>query len=1288
MDDWVKFISIMSSRPRIPIPDPYTTRTTDIPLSTISRIIRQNASRITNKKAIFNQNCTLNYGELWTSITSASQEIYQSLCTCLGEFPTNDMILPIVSRKSLKTIITCLAIINIGISYLPLDQNTPQKRLKTIFERTSTKCYIADKDLSISGSTALIVHFNLPSAAVTSEALRERSDLSSALYTIYTSGTTGEPKGVLIVQQSVVNLAVESTQNFFMKATDCVYQFTNFCFDNSVLEIIMALTNGSALLVKEDPFVPEHFINEIDQYQITHALLFPSLVEVFDDEELQQLKKLRYWIVGAEKLSENILNQSLANGTNVIQNYGPTETTAYALYKYMHILDHPNNLGRPIANVRAFVSDTRNLKNLTPNFAKNQLVLQGINLMRGYILSDSTNKCKLMNMYYCTGDLVYKQPDGNIIFIGRNDQQVKIRGFRIELTEIEAVLLKESSVKQAKVIVKNPEKHLHAFLVSRHPDDILKTNDIKNFCKQYLPYYMIPTCFQQIQTIPINSNSKVDFKKLEDYAKEYKDVQFTEQPQTDTEKTLLQIFHDDLGSPVSLVDDFFLIGGNSLLAQRVIEQIEIEFKVQIPLQAIYRYKTIKGLAELIDNTKQDELHCAVGQPHSTVDGTRYEPGQLLPISFEQQQIYYLNNTEFASYYNLIFSQKFPNTTNLKHLHHSFHRMILKQQSLRTVFKEVNFDAYQFLLSGTEAYFHLWIENDTDMIKISELSKQAFNYSNAPPIMCLLQATTDSFFVVMIVNHIISDAWSTRIIETEMKHFYTNKTEDETWKKKLDYSYVWYSKQQQNSSSLDEIRKKSEFFANYMCEHIADNRTLWSDYPKNELSTSNFQNYQSRIPKEQYQNLLKTCSNYSCSPSVLFLSALTATVHSITSNRTVIVGVVASNRNNQTKNIIGNFLNLLLVPSTFSSKEGHNQISDHLNRIKVSLETSQQYETVPILPLLRKIRYVTKKKFTPEIIFNCRYTIENNSTNEISVPNVQEFDKCMYAIEMDVDLVDGEYCWTIRIHNDTILVQHQTEFRETFSNLLQQLINLFKNEEAKEGKQAANNKLAENTSKNTAMEEVEKKLKTIWKNCLNTEFFTTTSDFFFVGGDSLSCLKLKRHINETFLTDIPIEQLTNNSIFNQMVHTIHYKIMENSCKNAIDQKIPSNVLIELNPRSTATTQSVIFLHPLIGGITLPYIHVVHELIKLDNNLQILGCQHPNTFSNHFNDPHYNSSIEKLCSMYVEKLLPHLNDSKCTLVGASLGGILCYECANQLNTKGIKKVNNFHKLHNRIVIYNEF
>ncbi|KAK5966896.1 AMP-binding enzyme [Trichostrongylus colubriformis] len=433
------------------------------------------------------------YAEIAIAIERQTAAINHSYCRITGETLRSDIIIPIISESSVPTIITCLSILSAGAAYLPIDSTLPPERIKILLKESRADCYIGAK---FTGVHLPQLSAEPPELPIRFHRAMNRSTQKDLAYVIYTSGTTGIPKGVCVHQGAVLNMMQSSTIDFHLNSDDVIYQFTNFIYDNSVLEIFMTLANGAKLVVDTATFSPRRFVGLMEQYHITHCLLFPGLVATFSEGNFQKLANLRYWIVGAEKFPQRMFEMAIEAGVSVIQNYGPTETTAYALTKFMKITDAANNLGRGIQNTETRVDES------------GELLLRGRGLMRGY-LGLRCNDVLLEGGWYPTGDQVRRLPNGDILFMSRMDNQVKIRGQRVELSEIEAVVNAVRGVKLCAVLFMEVDQVLLAF-ITKDPaeDDVVK--NVRESCSRLLPSYMQPTHVLYLEEFPLTKNSKVD----------------------------------------------------------------------------------------------------------------------------------------------------------------------------------------------------------------------------------------------------------------------------------------------------------------------------------------------------------------------------------------------------------------------------------------------------------------------------------------------------------------------------------------------------------------------------------------------------------------------------------------------------------------------------------------------------------------------------------------------------------------------------------------------------------
>jgi acyl-coenzyme A synthetase/AMP-(fatty) acid ligase/acyl carrier protein len=411
---------------------------------------------------------------------------------------------------------------------------------------------------------------------------------------------------------------------------DVVLQKTPFSFDVSVWEFLWPLMEGAKLVVArpgghQDP---SYLARLIEEQQVTTLHFVPSMLAVFlDEERVKQCRSLRRVVCSGEALSAELARRCLASMPWVeLHNlYGPTEAAIDVTY-WKCVIDDPHAsvpIGKGIANTRLYVVD--DAMEPVPMGVPGELCLAGVGLARGYWGRGDLTAERFVpdglsgrsgERLYRTGDLVRWQADGNLEYLGRNDQQVKIRGFRIELGEIEAALQEHGRVRQAVVIAREDEtgdRRLVAYLVPEQEGQEgdkeqgkagLRISELREHLQGKLPEYMVPGAYVQLEKMPLNSNGKIDRKQLPQAEMESTEQDYVG-PRNCTEETLCRLWQEVLRRErVGIHDNFFKIGGHSLMAVQLATRIREGFKLDIPLQRMFELPTIAQLAEAIDQALQ------------------------------------------------------------------------------------------------------------------------------------------------------------------------------------------------------------------------------------------------------------------------------------------------------------------------------------------------------------------------------------------------------------------------------------------------------------------------------------------------------------------------------------------------------------------------------------------------------------------------------------------------------------------------------------------------------------
>lgn len=542
----------------------------------------------------------------YEELNSKSNQLARVL---IEKFGGSGHIIPLMVDRSVEMVIGLIAILKSGNAYLPIDPSYPAERINYILrdceaEVLLSKGFLADK-INFAGEVLCLEEEILYTGDGNNPG--KPCNAGDLAYLIYTSGSTGKPKGVMIEHRAINNFIKGVTERIGFSSDRVILSLTTISFDIFVLETILPLTRGMKIILadEEQQIDMELLADLIIKNGVNMIQATPSRMQMILESKYSYcLKDMKEIMVGGESVPAKVLSElNKVSNAKIFNMYGPTETTVWSTISDLTEKE-TIDIGKPISNTQIYILGRND--SLQPVGIPGELVIAGDSIARGYFkMPEATNEKFVDNPFrinkkmYRTGDLARWLPDGDIEYLGRMDFQVKIRGYRIELGEIETVLSEYPSIHEAVVtsyIDAKDNSYLCAYYTS---DSELTVSEIRLFLEMKLPDYMIPSYFKRIDVIPFTPNGKVNRKVLPEIQTNFDTgVEYIE-PQNDIEERIWSIWREVLGiDEISIHDNFFNIGGNSLLCVQVHAKLKEIFH-EIKVVEIFRYPTIFKLAEYL-----------------------------------------------------------------------------------------------------------------------------------------------------------------------------------------------------------------------------------------------------------------------------------------------------------------------------------------------------------------------------------------------------------------------------------------------------------------------------------------------------------------------------------------------------------------------------------------------------------------------------------------------------------------------------------------------------------------
>ncbi|MBD2741476.1 non-ribosomal peptide synthetase [Coleofasciculus sp. FACHB-1120] len=631
-------LNILSDRSRHQLLVEFNNTQVDYPQSKcIHQLFEEQAERTPDNIAVVFENQQLTYRELNARANQIAHHLQK-----LGVQP--EVVVGICVERSLEIVIGLLGILKAGGAYLPLDPAMPTERLSLMLQDAQVPVLLTQKQfLEIPQHSAKVVCLDTELETIEVESQNSIQNPSNLAYVIYTSGSTGTPKGVAVEHQQLLNYVNGIINRVDLPAGASYAIISTFAADLGHTVVFPALCTGGCLHIisQERATDPEALANYFQQHPVDCLKIVPShlsaLLTASNPAHILPRKRL---ILGGEALSWNLIEtiQKQASDCQIFNHYGPTEATVGVLtYQVAGQKAEQNSetvpLGRPIPNTEIYILDAH--LQPVPIGVPGELYIGGACLARGYLNQPELTAKKFIanplnqnltiqpsplvgeencsppllgeglgerseSRLYKTGDLARYLPDGNIEFLGRIDDQVKIRGFRVELGEIEAVLSQHPSVRQSIVLLReNVGQRLVAYIVSNSA--LINDNDLRSFLKEKLPDYMVPSAFVMLKALPLTPNGKIDRSALPapETIKPVADTFVA--PRNSVEEVLAGIWVQLLKlQKVGIYDNFFDLGGHSLLIPQLLAKVRETFQIELSLRDFFDALTIADLGKSIE----------------------------------------------------------------------------------------------------------------------------------------------------------------------------------------------------------------------------------------------------------------------------------------------------------------------------------------------------------------------------------------------------------------------------------------------------------------------------------------------------------------------------------------------------------------------------------------------------------------------------------------------------------------------------------------------------------------
>src|SRR5579863_10506204 len=878
--------------------------------------------------------------------------------------------------RSFELVISCLAILKSGGTYLPLDPKFPEERLRFMLADSEVSLVLAQSSTwrslpKTSARVLLLDHESESLRKAPTTNLAFRNNPEHLAYLIYTSGSTGRPKGVMIPRRALVNCLLSMSRKPGIAHSSRHLAITTSSFDISILELLLPLVCGAEVVMAttEQASDGRELQRLLWQHEITVMQATPATWRMMLESGWEGKRDLRVFC-GGEALTTDLAHKLQQRCRELWNMYGPTETTIWSSIRHL-TSEEQISIGRPIDNTQIYVLDKRN--KLQPVGVAGELHIAGEGLARGYLKREEMTREKFVGnpfeagkRMYKTGDVGRWLEDGNLQYLGRMDTQVKIRGFRVETGEIEAQLNQHPKIRESAVIAQGEggEKRLIGFYRAKEGGgDVvveLSYEELRGYLLKTLPEYMVPAGFVRVEAIPLSVNGKVDRRALGRMEVRIGVGREYVAPRNEIEEKLVGIWGEVLKGGVEKIgvnDNFFELGGHSLLATQLISKIRSRLGVEVPLKAVFERSRVGEMAELIGKVEKSEV------PRIGV----VDRGQMegLPLSYAQERLWFINQLEPENVgYNIPGAVFIGGELDVEQLEEAFNVVIGRHENLRTVFPSQEGQARQVILERVEFKLERvelsggegagWRERRAKEI-CQEEAGRAFDLERGPLMRGkVIELGVREHVLMLNMHHIISDGWSLGVLIKELGMILEGLREGKRVElKRLPIQYVDYSVWQRKWLEEGGVLKRQVGYWEKKLGGMAESLDLATDYARPSVQSFAGGGYGFVVDTELSGEIKRLAQQQGGTLFMVLLAAFKVLLYRYTGQNDICVGSPIANRQyGETEGLIGMFVNTLALRSQV---EGEDTFLGLLSQVRGSCLEAYANQDTPFEKVVERLQ---------------------------------------------------------------------------------------------------------------------------------------------------------------------------------------------------------------------------------------------------------------------------------------------------------------------------------------------